>query len=47
MPLEPAPDRLSHAEITAVYARGPEAVILLVEGLLAKIDALESRIHFR
>jgi transposase len=38
MLLEPAPNRLSRPEITAVYERGPEAVILLVEELLDKID---------
>jgi transposase len=44
MPLAAATNRLSRAEITAVYERGPEAVILLVEGLLDKIDGLESRV---
>jgi transposase len=42
MPLEAATPRLSRAEIMAEYERGPEAVILLVEGLLAKIAGLES-----
>jgi transposase len=44
MPLPPAPHHLSRAEIMAVYECGPEAVILLVEELLNKIDGLESSV---
>lgn len=38
------PDRLSREEILAIYAQGPEAVVALVEGLLARVGALEARL---
>jgi transposase len=38
------PLRIAREEILAVYARGPEAVVALVETLVARINALEARV---
>lgn len=38
------PLQLSRAEIRAVYAQGPDAVVALVEALLARIHALEAHV---
>lgn len=35
---------ISREEIRAVHAQGEEAIIALVEGLLARIEKLESRV---
>lgn len=40
----PAP-RISREEIRAVYEQGEEAVIVLVEGLLARLEKLEARVE--
>jgi transposase len=39
----PRPPRISRDEIRAVYALGEDAVIALVESLLDRIEALETR----